>query len=87
MPKTKSVLKRTRQNEIRRLRNRANVSKYKTAMKKLETALESKDAEAAKKLLPDVAATIDKAVSKNALSKNSASRKKSSLARRVNALG
>jgi small subunit ribosomal protein S20 len=56
-------------------------------MKKLETALESNDAEAAKKLLPDVTATIDKAVSKNALSKNSASRKKSSLARRVNALG
>ena len=87
MPKTKSVLKRDRQNEIRRLRNRANVSRYKTAVKKLETALESKDGEAAKKLLPDVVETIDKAVSKNALSKNSASRKKSSLARRVNALG
>ena len=87
MPKTKSVLKRDRQNEIRRLRNRANVSRYKTTVKKLETALESKDGEAAKKLLPDVVETIDKAVSKNALSKNSGSRKKSSLARRVNALG
>jgi len=87
VPKTKSVLKRDRQNEIRRLRNRANVSRYKTVVKKLETALESKDGEAAKKLLPDVVETIDKAVSKNALSKNSASRKKSSLARRVNALG
>ncbi len=69
------------------MRNRANVSRYKTVVKKLETALESKDGEAAKKLLPDVVETIDKAVSKNALSKNSASRKKSSLARRVNALG
>jgi len=55
-------------------------------MKKLDAAIESKDADTATKLLPSVVATIDKAVSKNALSKNSASRKKSSLARRINAL-
>ncbi len=87
MPKTKTVLKRVRQNEKRRLRNRVNVSRYKTAVKKLETVIEANEAEAAKELLPGVVATIDKAVSKNALTKNSAARKKSSLARRVNALG
>ena len=87
MPKTKTVLKRARQNEKRRLRNRANVSRYKTAVKKLETAIEANEAEAAKELLSGVVATIDKAVSKNALTKNSAARKKSSLAKRVNALG
>lgn len=86
MPKTKSVLKRVRQNEKRRLRNRANVSSYKTAMKKLEAAIEEKDAAKARELLPGVVATIDRAVSKNALTKNSASRKKSSLTLRVNAL-
>lgn len=68
------------------MRNRANVSRYKTAIKKLETAIQANEAETAKQLLPGVVATMDKAVSKNALSKNSASRKKSSLARRVNAL-
>ena len=68
------------------MRNRANVSRYKTAIKKLEAAIDKKDA-AARDMLPGVVAIIDKAVSKNALSKNSASRKKSSLARRVNALG
>ena len=87
MLKSKSVLKRARQNEKRRMRNRANVSKYKTAVKKLETAIESKDAAAARELLPGVVTVIDKAVSKSALAKNSASRKKSSLARRINALG
>ena len=87
MPRSKSVLKRGRQNEKRRMRNRANVSRYKTAIKKLETVIESKDAAAARELLPGVVAVIDKAVLKNALAKNSASRKKSSLARLVNALG
>ncbi len=87
MPKSKSVLKRVRQNEKRRARNRANVSKYKTAVKKLEAAIEEKDAAKAKELLPDVVAIIDRAVSKSALTKNSASRKKSSLSLRVNALG
>ena len=69
------------------MRNRANVSRYKTAVKKLEAAIEKNDATAAGDLLPSVVATIDKAASKNALSKNSASRKKSSLTRRINALG
>ncbi len=87
MPKTKTILKRIRQNEKRRIRNRVNVSRYKTAVKNLDAAIEAKEAGAAKELLSGVVATIDKAVSKNALSKNSAARKKSSLARRVNALG
>ncbi len=87
MEKSKSVLKRARQNEQRRMRNRANLSRYKTAIKKLEAVIEQKDAEKARELLPGVVATIDKAVSKNVLSKNSASRKKSSLTLRINALG
>lgn len=87
MPRTKTILKRIRQNEKRRIRNRINVSRYKTAVKQLEAAIEAKEAEAARGLLPGVVATIDKAVTKNALKKNSAGRKKSSLARRVNALG
>ena len=87
MTRSKSVLKRIRQNERRRLRNRANVSNYKTAVKKLDTAIKQGDSSAARDMLPRVVATIDKAVSKNALSKNAASRKKSFLARQVNTLG
>ena len=87
MKRSKSVLKRIRQNERRRVHNRANASKYKTMIKKLEAALDKNDPDTARNLLPTVVAAMDKAVAKNALSKNSASRKKSSLTRRVNALG
>lgn len=87
MKRSKSVLKRIRQNERRRVHNRANASKYKTMMKKLEAAIEKSESDTARSLLPTVVAALDKAASKNALSMNSASRKKSSLARRVNALG
>jgi small subunit ribosomal protein S20 len=84
--KSKSVLKRTRQSEDRRQRNRAEISRYKTEIKQLEHLIEEKNVEAARAMLPSVAATVDKAASKKVLSKNSASRKKSSLARRVNSL-
>jgi len=85
--RSKSVLKRIRQNEAARARNRANISKHKTATKKLEAAIEKKETTAARETLPSVVAALDKAVTKGVLSKNSASRKKSSLARRINALG
>jgi small subunit ribosomal protein S20 len=85
--RSKSVIKRTRQNEKRRVRNRANVSKYKTAVKKLEAVIDQGDAAGAQSLLPSVTAIIDKAASKTAISKNAASRKKSSLMRRIKALG
>ena len=86
MKRSKSALKRIRQNERHRVINRANLSKYKTEMKKLEELIEQKNIEAARNMLPAVTASIDEAVTKKVLSKNSASRKKSSLARRVNAL-
>lgn len=56
-------------------------------IKKLEAALDQNESETARNLFPTVVAAIDKAVAKNALTKNSASRRKSSLTRRVNALG
>lgn len=86
MKRSKTVLKRIRQSEKHRVHNRANISKYKTAIKKLEHVIDEKNAEAARAMLPSVAATLDKAASQKVLSKNSASRKKSSLARRVNSL-
>lgn len=87
MEKSKSVLKRIRQNEKRRIRNRACVSKYKTEVKKFEAIIEKGDAAAVREMVPHITKIIDKAASKKALSKNAASRKKSSLMRRVNALG
>jgi small subunit ribosomal protein S20 len=85
--RSKSVLKRIRQNEVRRVHNRANLSKYKTAVKKLEAVIGQGDAAAAQNLVPGITAIIDKAASKTAISKNAASRKKSSIMRRIKALG
>ena len=82
-----SALKRMRQSEKRRARNRKNVSQLKTQVKKLRAAIAGGDAEAAKKLLPETVGEIDKAAKKGVVHDNAAGRYKSRLSRRVNALG
>ena len=82
-----SALKRTRQSEKRRARNRTNLSQLKTQVKKLRAAIAEGNAEAAKKLLPETVGEIDKAAKKGVVHDNAASRYKSRLARKVSALG
>jgi small subunit ribosomal protein S20 len=82
-----SALKRMRQGEKRRARNRKNVSQLKTQVKKLRAAIAEGNAEAAKKLLPGTVGEIDKAAKKGVVHDNAASRYKSRLARKVSALG
>jgi len=76
---TKSALKRMRQSERRRLRNRAIRSKVRTAVKTARTA---EGAAAAAPTLEALRA-LDKAVAKGVIHRNTAARKKSVLARRV----
>jgi small subunit ribosomal protein S20 len=66
--------------------NKSNLSRYKTEVKKFEHLIEEKNVEVARAALPSIVATIDQAASKKAISKNSASRVKSSLSRRLNSL-
>jgi small subunit ribosomal protein S20 len=75
-----------RQSQKRRARNRQNLSQLKTQVKKLRSAIATGDAEGAKKLLPATIGEIDKASKKGVVHDNAASRYKSRLARRVNAL-
>jgi small subunit ribosomal protein S20 len=82
-----SALKQMRQGEKRRARNRQNLSQLKTQVKKLRAAIAEGNAEAAKKLLPETVAHIDKAAKKGVVHDNAASRYKSRLARKVTALG
>ena len=82
-----SAQKRMRQGEKRRARNRKNVSQLKTQVKKLRTAIDEGDAEAAKKLLPETVGEIDKAAKKGVVHDNAAARYKSRLSRKVSALG
>jgi small subunit ribosomal protein S20 len=82
---TKSAIKRIRQNEKRRLRNRAVRSKVRTAVKIVRAALTEKSPAAAEALRETVRA-LDKAVTKGVIHRNTASRKKSRLARQLAAL-
>jgi small subunit ribosomal protein S20 len=75
-----------RQSVKRRERNRRNLSKLKTSVKKLRAALSAGDAEAARKMLDETASEIDRASRKGVVHDNAAARYKSRLQRRLNAL-
>jgi small subunit ribosomal protein S20 len=77
---TSSALKRMRQSERRRLRNRTVRSKVRTAVKAARTALGGADARTA---VVDAIRALDKAVTKGVIHRNTAARKKSTLARRL----
>jgi small subunit ribosomal protein S20 len=82
--KNLSALKRVRQAEKRRLRNQSWKSRIKTFEKKVEAAVASKDEENARNLLREATKVIFKASSKGVIHRNTASRKVSRLARKVN---
>jgi small subunit ribosomal protein S20 len=83
---TISALKQWKQSETRRGRNHAVKSELRTQVKKVQTAVDKKDAAIAKTALQEAYSLIDRAVSKGVLHKNTASRHKSRLSARVNAL-
>jgi small subunit ribosomal protein S20 len=80
----KSAEKRNRQAQVRRLRNRANRSRMKTAIKNLNTVIEDGNAEEAKTVLAATIPVIAKTASKGTIHKKNASRKISRLTKRVN---
>ena len=87
MPNHKSAEKRVRQNEKRRAINKNNVSKLRTQIKKLRSALASGNKEETQQLLQPTISLIDKSVNKGLLHKNTAARYKSRLTVHVNELG
>lgn len=84
MANIKSAIKRIRKTETRTLRNKMVKSSIKTAVKKFEAAVNTGNLEEAKSLLKEVSAIIDRAAAKGVIHKNTASRKKSRLALRLN---
>lgn len=78
-----SAMKRIRQNEKRRLRNRSDRSKLRTQVKKVRRALEEEDFERARGLLPQTASLIDRMVKKGVIHSNTGSRYLSRLARKI----
>lgn len=85
MPNIKSAKKRVKVIEKKTLRNNMIKSEYKTMIKKFDQAIESKDLEEAKKAFSIATKKIDQACSKGVIVKNTASRKKSALSKKLNA--
>jgi small subunit ribosomal protein S20 len=77
----KSQIKRNRQNETRRLRNKEVRSEMRTRAKMAGDAVEQ-GADDADEQVRVAMSTIDKAASKGVIHKNEAARRKSRLARR-----
>jgi small subunit ribosomal protein S20 len=82
----KSQIKRNRQNEKARLRNKSVKSSLKTVIRKLNEASESGNTETATTLLRDASRQLDKAVSKGVIHKNQAANRKSAIAKRIASL-
>lgn len=83
MPNIKSAKKRVKIIETKTLQNRATKKAYKEAVKAFEAAVKE-NASNKEELYNEAVSKIDKAWSKGVLAKNTASRKKSSLAKMLN---
>ena len=85
MANIKSQIKRNRQNEKRRLRNRTTRGAARTAVKDARTALESKTDLKTSVLF--AISMLDKAANKGAIHPRNAARRKGRLMKQLNALG
>jgi small subunit ribosomal protein S20 len=82
----KSQIKRNRQNEKRRLRNKSVKSALKTAIRKFHEAHAAGDAEAAGALMRAAGRKLDKAASKGVIHKNQAANRKSAIEKKLNSV-
>jgi len=79
----KSQIKRNKQNEKARQRNKAVKSSLKTAVRSFRDAADSGDADKATEALRVAYVRLDKAASKGVIHKNQAANRKSALAKRA----
>lgn len=87
MPIKESALKVLRQNKKRAARNKKIKSDLAALIRKVRRMVEKEDRAKALEWLKQATKKIDKAVQKGIIKKNTAARKKSRLAKAVNALG
>ena len=85
MANSASAKKRIKQNERRREVNRARKSMVKTETRKLFDAMRGGDQEKVKQQFSLVTKKLDQVAAKGALHKNTVARRKSRLAKKVNA--
>ncbi len=86
MANIKSQVKRNRQNEAARERNKSVRSALKTAVRRFNSAVESGNTDEAKTLAAEATKRLDKAASKGVIHKNQAANRKSAIAKKAAAL-
>lgn len=84
MANHKSALKRARQNDIRRMRNKAVKTSVKTVIKDVRSSIAENAPDAAAEKLNGAKSIIAKAAKKGVIHKKAAARKISRLAKRIN---
>ncbi len=87
MANIKSQKKRALTNAKANLKNRAEKSQLKTAMKKVQAAVAANDKDAAVKAFNDANSLLDKAATSHLKHKNYVARQKARLAKAVSTLG
>lgn len=86
MPNIKSAKKRVRVIAAKTAENKAQRSRLRTTIKKAELSLAGPAAESAQSIRLAIK-TVDQAAAKGIIHKNTAARKKSALARKLNKIG
>ncbi len=86
MANHKSALKRAKQNEIQRIRNKGYKTSVKKAVKEVRTAMEANTPDQAGETLKKAVSILQKSASKGVIHKNQAARKISRLTLQVNKL-
>ncbi len=84
MPNIKSAIKRVSVIEKKTLENNMVKSAYKTAVKTFESAVEKGDKKEAEVKFKEAVKKVDQACTKGVIKANTASRKKSNLAKKLN---
>ena len=85
MANTSSAIKRAKQSERRRQRNRAARSTIRSSIKAARVALAGKSPDA-RSAVQEAVRVLDRAMSRSVVHRNTAARKKSALAHQLNAL-
>ena len=86
MANIKSQIKRNRQNDAARERNKAVRSALKTAVRRFHEAVDAGKTDEAKALAVDAGKKLDKAASKGVIHKNQAANRKSAIAKKAASL-
>ena len=86
MPNTKSAIRRTKRTQVEAKVNKIRKSKYKSAVKKMTVYLETGKIKDAKSFLPKFHSQLMKVAKTGVVSKKTASRKISRIAKKIKSL-